>query len=482
MGEVIVTIGDLHALLPLLVVAATIVAAMLAIAVRRVHLLTAGLTLTGLALAFVSLFVSGRFSGRRVTPLFIMDGFGLSLMGLVIVAGFVVALFSFTYLERGNEEKDEHYLMLLTAVLGAMVLTISFHLAGFFLGLELLGVSLYGLIAYQTTRARGVEAGIKYFVLAAMATALVAFGIALIYVDTGVLSLSALDGLAPRAGLVTLTGLVLLLSGIGFKLAIVPFHLWSPDVYQGAPAPTTAFIATISKGGVFAFFLRAAIMLDIPHRPCLFTTIALLAVISMFVGNLLALQQQNLKRLLAYSSISHMGYLLMTVLAFHPWATTAAILYLTAYFIAILAAFGVIIILSAPGREVETLDDYRGLYWRRPWLALILTLSMLSLAGIPLTAGFMGKLILVAGGISSAFWGLIFSLIFSSVIGLYYYLRVIISMFSRLPEGELEHRAPATMPWPGWFALGCLTILLVWIGVYPSPFLGLFNTLSGLGG
>ena len=482
MGEVTVTIDDLHALLPLLVVAATIVVSMLAIAVRRVHLVTSGLTVIGLVLAFTSLFVQGHVSGRPVTPLFIMDGFGRSLMGLVILAGLVVALFSFTYLERGNEQKDEHYLMLLTAVLGAMVLTISAHLAGFFLGLELLGVSLYGLIAYQTTSARGVEAGIKYFVLAALATAMVAFGMALIYADTGVLSLSALDDLAPRAGLVTLAGLVLLLSGIGFKLAIVPFHLWSPDVYQGAPAPTTAFIATISKGGVFAFFLRAAIMLDIPHRPCLFTAIAILAVISMFVGNLLALQQQNLKRLLAYSSISHMGYLLMTVLAFQPWAVTAAILYLTAYFIAILAAFGVIIALSAPGGEAETLDDYRGLYWRRPWLALVLTLSMLSLAGIPLTAGFMGKLILVAGGISSAFWGMIFSLIFSSVISLYYYLRVIISMFSRLPEEESVHRAPATMPWPGWIALGCLAILLVWIGVYPSPFLGLFNTLSVLGG
>ena len=482
------TIGDLHALLPLLVVAATIVATMLTIAVGRVHLLTAALTFVGLSLAFASLFVSGRVSGGPVTALFIMDGFGLALMGLVILAGLVVALFSFTYLERGSEQKEEHYLMLLMAVLGAMVLTISSHLASFFLGLELLGVSLYGLIAYQTTSTRGVEAGIKYFVLAAMATALVAFGMGLIYADTGVLSLNALKDLAPHAGLVTLagpvvlTGLVLILSGIGFKLTIVPFHLWSPDVYQGAPAPTTAFIATVSKGGVFAFFLRAAMMLNIPHRPCLFTTIALLAMISMFVGNLLALQQQNLKRLLAYSSISHMGYLLMTVLAFQPWATTAAILYLTAYFIAILAAFGVIIALSAPGREAETLDDYRGLYWRRPWLALVLTLSMLSLAGIPLTAGFMAKLILVAGGISSAFWGIIFSLIFSSVIGLYHYLRVIISMFARLPEGAPGPPVPATMPWPGWVALGCLTILLVWIRVYPSPFLGFFNTLKGLGG
>jgi NADH-quinone oxidoreductase subunit N len=477
-----VTISDLFAFFPLIVVGATIVVTMLVIAVRRVHLLTARLTMLGLALSFVSLFVSARFSGRAVTPLFIVDGFGLFLMGLFLAAGFVIALFSFIYFKRGGGQRDEHYLLLLTAVLGTMVLAVSNHFGAFFLGLELLGVSLYGLIAYEASETRGVEAGVKYFVLAALSTALVAFGIALIYADTGALSLSDLGNLAPDADMIALGGLVLVLSGIGFKLAIVPFHLWSPDVYQGAPSPTTAFIATVSKGGVFAFFLRAAILLAIPVAPFFFLTIAVLAVISMFAGNLLALQQQNLKRLLAYSSIAHMGYLLITVVAFQKWALSAAIIYLTVYFLAVLAAFGVLIALSAPGREAETLEQYRGLYWRRPWLAAVLTLSMLSLAGIPLTAGFMGKFILVGGGISSAFWVLIFSLIFSSVIGLYYYLRVIVTMFSPVPADETGSPAPGTMPWSGWLALASLGILLLWIGVYPSPFFGAIETILTSGG
>ncbi len=471
------TMDQALAILPLMVVAATIVAILLVVAVRRSHILTAGLTLDGLGLAFMTLFLSGRLGDHPVTPLFTVDGFGLFLMGLVLVAGFVVALFSYIYLERGVAQRDEHYLLLLMAILGAMVLTISHHLATFFLGLELLGVSLYGLIAYEAARTRGLEAGIKYFVLGAMATALVAFGIALIYTDTGLMRLNDLNQFAPQAGMLGLAGLILLLSGIGFKLAIVPFHLWSPDVYQGAPAPTTAFIATVSKGGVFAFLLRAAIMLDIPHAPSLFTAMALLAVISMFVGNLLALKQQNLKRLLGYSSISHMGYLLLTVLSCQPWAMTAAIIYLTAYFIAILAAFGVLMALSAPGQEAETLEDYRGLYWRRPWLAAVLTLSMLSLAGIPLTAGFMGKFILVAGGVSQAFWGLVLSLIISSLIGLYYYLRVIVILFTPIKGKEAGPKVSAPVPWSGWVVLGCLTILLLWIGVYPSPFFQAVKTI-----
>jgi NADH-quinone oxidoreductase subunit N len=477
-----VTINDLRAILPLILVAGTIMLVMLAITVRRIHLLMVSLTTAGLTLAFISLFTAGRFSGYSVTPLFIIDGFGLSIMGMIIAAGLVVALFSFIYFERVALQRDEHYILLLTAVLGAMVLAISNHFGAFFLGLEILGVSLYGLIAYHETKACSVEAGFKYFILAAMSTAFAAFGIALIYAETGSLSLSGLTSLAPHMGIVTLAGVLLLLVGICFKLAIVPFHLWSPDVYQGAPAPATAFIATASKGGVFAFFLRAAGMLVLHDAPYLFEVIAALAMISMFVGNLLALQQQNLKRLLAYSSIAHMGYLLITVLAFQRWALTASIIYLAAYFIAILAVFGVVIALSAADQEAEELEDYRGLYWRYPWLAAVLTLSMLSLAGIPLTAGFMGKYVLVAGGISSAFWILIFSLILSSLIGLYYYLRIIVTMFAPLPGDEPEPYVFHPMPWSGWLALASLMFLLLWIGIYPSPFIGVIKTVLMSGG
>lgn len=474
------TIGDLLAVLPLIVVAATLVVTLLAIAVRRIHRLTAGLTLGGLAVAFGALFVAWRFGGRTVTPLLVIDGFGLSLMGLILVAGFVVALFAYPYLEGGTEQRDEHYLLLMTAVLGAMVLSVSNHFAAFFLGLELLGVSLYGQIAYDAAGIRGIEAGIKYFVPAAMATAMVAFGIALIYADTGGLALSALYDVAPRTGMLALTGRVLLLAGIGFKLGIVPFHWWSPEVYQGAPAPTTAFIATVSKGGVFAFFLRGAILF-VPRASGLFVCITALAVVSMFVGNLLALSQQNLKRLLAYSAIAHMGYLLVTVLTLQAPVMTVAVVYLVTYFSAALSAFGVIVVLSVPGLEAESIEDYRGLYWRRPGLAVVLTLAMLSMAGIPFTAGFIGKFLLLAIGVDHSLWGWVFAMIASSVIGLYYYFKWIATLFASQSDDRVRNSAERVIPWSRGTALAGLTILMVWIGVYPAPLLRTVDLILAIG-
>ena len=477
----IVTTSDLLAILPLIIVATTALVVMLAIAVRRVHRLTASLTLTGLTLAFVSLFVAARFAVRSVTPLLIVDGLGLAFLGLILAAGLVVTLFTYVYLERGVEQRDEHYLLLLIAILGTMVLAMSVHWSAFFLGLETLGVALYSLIAYQAAQPRAIEAGIKYFTLAALSTAFVAFGIALIYADTGSLELDALTSLATEGSLLTLAGIVLVLVGIAFKLALVPFHQWSPDVYQGAAAPVTALIATISKAGVFAFFLRTSVVLALPLDSSYGLIVAVLAVASMFIGNLLALRQQNFKRLLAYSSVAHMGYLLIAVFAFETWALMGAIVYLAAYFVAVLAALGVLITLSGPTEEAETLEPYRGLFWRRPWLAAVLTLSMLSLAGFPLTAGFMGKVILVAGGIGNTLWGLVISLILSSIIGVYYYLRVIVVMFAPLPEGKTQAAAPAVVPWSAWLGLAGLTVLLLWIGIYPSPFFATVEIVLGLG-
>lgn len=475
------SIGDLLAVLPLTLVAAALVVTLLAVSVRRIHRLTAGLTLGGLAAAFGALFVAWRFGGRTVTPLLVIDGFGLWLMGLVLAGGFVVALFAFHYLEGGSEQRDEHYLLLMTAVLGAMVLCVSNHFAAFFLGLELLGVSLFGQIAYDAAGNRGVEAGVKYFIPAALATAMAAFGIALIYADTGALGLTALAEAAPRAGGLTLTGLVLLLAGIGFKLGLVPFHWWSPDVYQGAPAPTTAFIATVSKGGVFAFFLRLALMSPPSRASDLFVCLTVLAVASMLVGNLLALSQQNLKRLLAYSSIAHMGYLLVTVLTFQPRAMTVAVIYLTTYFSAVLGAFGVIVALSVPGREAEAIEDYRGLYWRRPGLAAVMTLSMMSLAGIPFTAGFIGKFVLLAAGVGNTLWVAVFGIIFTSVISFYYYLKFIATLFAPLTADAAPASTDAAMPWPRGAVLTGLTILLFWIGVYPAPLLRAVGTILAIG-
>jgi NADH-quinone oxidoreductase subunit N len=273
-------------------------------------------------------------------------------------------------------------------------------------------------------------------------------------------------------GLPFTAGLAMIIIGLGFKLAVVPFHLWTPDVYEGAPAPVTAFVATVSKGAVFALVLRYFSVVDIhTHRP-LFVIFTIIAIASMFTGNLLALLQSNVKRILAYSSISHLGYLLVTLLASGATAVTAAAFYLTAYFITTLGAFGVVTVLSEKDRDADSMDDYRGLAWRRPWLAGVFTAMLLSLAGIPLTAGFIGKFTVVAAGVGSALWLLVIILTVNSAIGLYYYLRIIVALYLR--TGEEKATGPE-LSRTGSAVLSGLTILLIWLGVYPGPVIELIK-------
>jgi NADH-quinone oxidoreductase subunit N len=336
-------------------------------------------------------------------------------------------------------------------------------------------VSLYALAAYLRHSNKSVEAGVKYLILAAVSSAFILFGMALVYTETGSMSFAVIASQAAGAGvrgLPFLAGIILILAGLGFKLAVVPFHLWTPDVYEGAPAPVTAFIATASKGAVFALVLRYFTKIDIHQYPALMLVISTIAVASMFAGNLLALLQTNVKRILAYSSISHLGYLLVTILASGPMAATAAAFYLIAYFVTTLSAFGVVTVLSGGERDADHMDDYRGLVWRRPWLAGVFTIMLFSLAGIPLTAGFVGKFYVVAAGVGSELWPVVVVLAINSVIGLFYYLRIIVSLFSGTGE---EHQATSQPSRSNSAVLAALTALLVWLGLYPGPVIDLIK-------
>ena len=270
----------------------------------------------------------------------------------------------------------------------------------------------------------------------------------------------------------------MLVVGIGFKLGIVPFHLWTPDVYQGAPAPVTAFVATVSKGAALALLLRIFPPADIHAGGPLYTVFALIAAASMIAGNLLALMQNNVKRILAYSSIAHLGYLLTAYLAGGALTVTAVTFYLIAYFVTTLGAFGAVTVLSGPQKEAENIDDYRGLFWRRPWLAGVFTAMLLSLAGIPLTAGFVGKFYLVLAGVGSTQWALVIILVVTSTIGLYYYLRITVAMFVLQPETKAAG-PPTPLSLPGALTLATLTVLLVWLGVVPAPVIDLIQTVIG---
>jgi NADH-quinone oxidoreductase subunit N len=465
---------DLLALLPFLLIAGTSVFVMLAIATWRRHWLSLCMTLVGLAAAFGSLWFVAPLVPRKVTPLLILDQYALFYIGLIIAATFAIAMLCYGYLERHSETREELYVLLLVATLGSMVLVASSHFVSFFLGLEILSVALYALSAYLHTRRRPLEAGIKYLILAGSSSAFLLFGMALIYAQTGTMELfrlAALLGDAQNSPLV-LAGLTLIVTGIGFKLGVVPFHLWTPDVYEGAPAPVTAFIATVSKGAIFALLLRYFYTAGAQHFRPVFALFAIIAIASMLIGNLLALLQNNVKRILAYSSIAHMGYLLVAFEAGGSMASEAIAFYLAAYFITTVGAFGVVTVLSNEERDADSLQDYVGLFWRRPVLASIFTLMLFSLAGIPVTAGFLAKFYVVTAGASAGIWPLILILVISSVIGLFYYLRVVVTMYARVRE-EAPRAEPHAIG--GSYVLVGLTILLVWLGVYPVPLLNVIR-------
>src|SRR5215470_15342055 len=469
--------ADIVALLPLLLIAATSVVVMLGIAFKRSHALAFGLTLVGLTAAFVSIYPAASLAPRQVTSLLLVDRYALFYMGLIIASAVAVAALSYQYFENHDGQREELYLLLVIATLGCAVLVASSHFVSFLLGLEILSISLYAMVAYVKDRTVALEAGIKYLILASASAAFLLFGMALIYADVGTMEFVRIRELSPSGSgfALLLPGIVLTVTGIGFKLGVVPFHLWTPDVYEGAPAPVAAFVATTSKSAMIALLLRYFYLSGALQYRAVFLVFAIIAIASMCAGNLLALQQTNVKRILAYSSIAHFGYVLVAFLAAGIMAIEAVTFYLVAYTVTILAAFGVVAILSARERDADDLEEYRGLFWRRPVMAAVFTAALLSLAGIPATMGFLGKFYVLAAGANAAAWPLILVLVVTSVGGLFYYLRIVVALYSAPPEP-----APVPIPSPTGASIlvVALTILLIWFGVYPTPLLNLIRTTT----
>ncbi len=457
------------ALLPYILLAAASMVVILLIAFRASHTviqIVGFLLMSGVA---VSLFKVKELLPVSILPLFEIDGFALLFTALIIFCVLVVGLFSFIYFEEREENPKEYYILLFLSTLGAATLTISRHFISFFIGLEILSVSLYALIAYLRTRNNAVEAGIKYLVLAALSSAFLLFGMALIYMDTGSMDFTAIAQKLNSSSALFITGIGLMVVAIGFKLAMVPFHFWAADVYQGAPSPVTSFIATVSKIGVFAVLIRFAQATHLQNYSLAIYIFAAIAILSMIAGNILALQQKNIKRLLAYSSIAHFGYLLVAFLPGNAAGVQAVFVYLVAYSITILAAFGIITLLSVREKDAESFEFYRGLFWRSPVMASVLTVAMLSLAGIPLTAGFIGKFMVLVTGVQKQLWIPVIVLVLTSVFGLYYYLRVISLLFAEVPTAGAKEKTLHPFFYTATYAaLIVLVLLLLWIGVFPG--------------
>jgi len=473
--------SDFLNIVPLFILTSASILILFSIAVKRNHKIIYAITALSLLGDLLYLINFTAIKHSTIEPLFIFDGFGTFNVGLILAIALVVTMMSYAYFEQREERKEEYYILLILATLGAVVLVISKHFVSLFLGLEILSVSLYSMIAYLRQRERSDEAGLKYLILAAFSSAFLLFGMALVYATTGAMDFIGIGNYLnqhPALPLIFVTGISMMIVGIGFKLGVVPFHMWTADVYEGAPAPVTAFIATVSKGGMVALLIRFFSTIN-GHHQFLIMIFTILAIASMFTGNLLALQQKSVKRLLAYSSISHMGYLLVAFLAGGELGVEAVMFYLVAYFITTTGAFGIVAGLSDRDRDAELIDDYKGLFWKRPWTAAIFTTMLLSLAGIPLTAGFVGKFYIIAAGVNTNQWLLVGMLALNSAIGLYYYIKIIAAMFELQPQTERE-KTEELHPYfyiVSGVTMATLTVSLLWIGIYPNTLVTLIRTV-----
>lgn len=479
-------VDSLIALLPLLIIGATAVVVMLAIAFARNHSWNATIAVIGLNLALLSLIAVGQVVPLVVTPMFMVDGYATFYMGFVLITALACATLLHAYMDDFSKNKEEMYLLLVLSAAGGLVLACATNMASFFIGVELLSIPLYGMIAYTYTNRRSLEGGIKYMILSGVASAFLLFGMALIYAHVGSLSfkdLSAALGGISLAQPMFLAGTLMIIIAVAFKLSVFPFHLWTPDVYQGAPAPVAAYLSTASKLAVFAVFVRFLLVGDAQSQSMVPIVLGTLGFVSMLGGSFLALLQNSVKRLLAYSAIAHMGYILIAITAGTSLESEAVIFYLVTYVSSTLAAFGVVALLSTAGRrdDTDSLHNYRGMFWRRPYLCAVMTVAMLSLAGIPLTAGFIGKFYVALAGVDAGLWWMLGALVFSTGMGLYYYFRVIITMFLRQP-GMV--RRDAEMQWgqrAGGIMVLILTAIVLLIGVFPQPLIALIqkSTLAG---
>ena len=473
---------DYQALAPHLTLTAGVLLVLLVVSFRRSHRLTATLAGLVLAAAFAAL-PFGLLSGaREVTPLLMLDSYAAFFNGLFIIIAAVTVLLSHRYLQGSAGSQDEFHLLLLIATLGAMTLASAQHFAAVLLGLEVLSISLYVMVAYPEEDSPPLEAALKYLVLSGVGSTTMLFGMALIYHAVGGMGFAEIGAFAAtgeRSDLWLAMGLLLFVSGVAFKLSLIPFHMWTPDVYQGAPATVTGYLATVSKAAVFAMLLRFALEANLLDKGMAFTFLAVMAVLSMVVGNLLALLQESIKRLLAYSSIAHMGYLMIGLLVLatlgdRTMAAETALVFLAGYLAMTLAAFAVVSeISSAAAGDRDLIEEYAGLFWRRPALASVLATALLSLAGIPLTAGFIAKFYLFMAGIEGALWGLIWAMILGSALSIYYYLKIVFAMTLREKEGETLSVSAL-----GVAVLVALGAIVLALGVHPAPLIELAGEVA----
>ncbi|MDI3317495.1 MAG: NADH-quinone oxidoreductase subunit N [Bacillota bacterium] len=429
------------------------------------------LTVIGLLVAFVSLLWTPVEAQPVLGGMVYSDLFTLFFRMVLIGALIIVVLMSTPYVDRKGISPGAFYALLLFSSAGALFFLNAADVVSFYVGLETLTIPSYLLAGMMTRDARSNEASLKYFLNGAVASAVLLFGFSLLYGATGTTEMTLLARRLAEAGAdpLALSGMFLVLVGLGFKIAAVPFHLWAPDVYEGAPTPVTAFLSVVSKGAAFAAILRLLFTALVPLQADWRAVFAVLSVLGMVVGNVSALHQRNLKRLLAYSSIAHAGYIMAGLAAGTSLGFQAVMFYVLVYAVMNLGAFAVVVALGDAGEE-ESLEGIRGLRQRNPWLAVAMALFMLSLIGIPFFPGFWGKLYLFQATIQAGMAWLAIAIGINSAISVYYYYGVIHAMFVRAPADG--HAQPFHPSWGVGLGVAVTALAVILVGLAPGGFLG----------
>jgi len=437
---------------------------------RRSTNLFGHLTLLALAAAMGAAVYAGSLEGPAFGGMLIVDGFATFFRVLVIAAGMLTVLASYRFLQRENAEAGEYHALLLFSLAGQCLMAAANDLIIVFIGLEISSIASYVLAGYLRDDKRANEAALKYFLLGSFATAFFLYGVAILYGSTGTVRLDqirvVLNGPnAPFPVFVTLAA-ALLLVGVGFKVSAAPFQVWAPDVYQGAPTPVAAFLSAAPKAAAFAVFLRIFTIALEPignaWEPLAWGS----ALLSMTIGNFAALLQSNIKRMLAYSSIAHAGYVLVALTARSDTGTSAAMFYLAAYALMNLGAFAVVCHLSGKGERYLSLDDFSGLGQKQPFTAAMLTIFLLSLIGVPLTGGFFGKFYIFQAALESHLVWLTVLGLLNSAVAAYYYLRVMVMMYMHEPGEAVADAEP--LPHGLQLALVLPALGTLILGIFPN--------------
>lgn len=408
-----------------------------------------------------------------VAGMFGVDGFSLFATATICAALFLAVLFIDGYLVREDLVGVEPFVLLMTSAAGATVMAAANDLITMFLGLEIMSISVYVLAGVHVRRARSGEAALKYFILGGLSSAFFLYGIALVYGATGSTHMAKIaDYLAASAfsnDLLLMAGMMLLIVGFGFKVAAVPFHQWTPDVYQGSPTPVSSFMASAVKIGGFVGFLRVFTLTFGNFRVDWQPVIYVIAVATLIVGSVLALVQTDVKRLLAYSSINHAGFILMAFQSASTEGTSAALFYLLGYSFMVLGSFGVVGLLSRRGDGHTSLDDYTGIAAREPALAFALTVFLLAQAGVPFTVGFVAKFEALMAAVNHGSWPLALVAMVTAVIAAFLYLKVIVAMYSSTADDKASALPRVVVPWGSKLALVIAFVVVVGLGIAPGP-------------